>query len=374
LAPASGQTTSSLAGRGASVLRQLEERLNQELRKCVPYLPLRPALARVHNEQIGVLRVSSDMAPVALYDGVAYDWDNRSLRSISIHEIFERYLQRHRTSETRYTRGERVQMVYGELAWPIQPPPAIPNAWNGTDTRDGMSYDVQRQAMVWGTRRFKREQETVGWRCTLTAPLRHALMEVGERSDIVRSVPALRGHFSVRLNDLLASGVEVRPHATSGLFEHLPVYKRTNLRLQITADPQELFQRRRRMSLLRFRVPDVSLDRERVADVRQACADLGFRIYTVDEGSQSERAMLEGIRSEGFCDITLLAGLVCNRTPLTRELQYEQRTDSKTTHTAVLDIRVALWGSGDAAAGTIARLHMALHQLIHQRLFYLRTE
>lgn len=373
LAPSSARTA-SIFSRGTGVLQQLEERARQELQKCLPRLTLRPALARANDEQIGVLRVTGEPAPVALYDGAAYDWEHRSLRSIGIQELFERYLQHQRTSETNHA-GDRVQMVYGELDWPIQPPSPLPSAPNGVDLGDGVcAYNAQRQAMIWNTRGFKQQAGTAGWSCTLTAPLHRALMELGDSDDSIRAAAALQGHISIRLNDVLASGVKIQPHADNRLFDHLPVYKRTNLRLQFTADPQELFRRRRRMSLLRFRVPDVSLDTERVADVRQACADLGFRIANVDERRLPERALLEGVRNEGFCDIALLAGLLCERTPMTRELQYEQRTDSKVTQAAVLDIRIALWGSGDAAAATIARLHMDLHQLLHQRLYYLHTE
>jgi hypothetical protein len=340
----------------------------------MPRSALYPALARVNEEQIGVLRVSSDIAPVALYDGAAYDWFQRALRSISIDEAFARYLQRQRTGETTHADGDRMQMVYGELDWPIQPPPALRNARNVRDRHDGCAYEVQRRAMVWSGRRFTRDRATIGWRCALTARLRQALMDVGDPGDTVQSLPMLHGQVVIRMNDVLASGATVRAQAVSKLLEHLPVHKRTNLHLQITADPQELFERRRRMSLLRFRLADVPLDSERVATVRQACADLGFRILLVDENRLPDQAMLEGIRSEGFCDITLLLGMVCERTRMSRTLRYEQRIDSKATHTSALDIRMALWGVSDAAATMIARLHMDLHQLLHQRLSYLRTE
>jgi hypothetical protein len=228
--------------------------------------------------------------------------------------------------------------------------------------------------MVWKARRFELQRGTAGLRCALTTPLGYALMAVDETGVGVTSMLELRGHIQVRLNDVLASGVEIVPQSDNDLLRNLPVYKRTHLWLRIKANPQELFRRRRRMSLLRFRLPDVTLDVERVADLKQACADLGFRISHVDESDLPERAMMEGIRSEGFCDIGLLAGLVCDRTLLSRALHYEQRTDSKTSDTALLDIRIVLWGSGDDAAAEIARLHMALHQIIEQRLAYLRTE
>jgi hypothetical protein len=367
LLPSNGQKSKG------SALQLLEGRVAQESEKCLPRLSLRPAIARVNGEPIGVLRVPSDLAPVALYDGAAYDWHSRALRSLSLDDVFARYLRYQRLSDIDRAASDGVQLTYGELGWPIAPPPTLRQRRNGAAPQDAR-FEVQRRALVWQPRQFAPDPVTIGWRCHLTAQLRQALMDVGAAGDAVQTLDTLRGHVLICLNDVLASGATLRVEPTSKLLENLPILRRTNLRLQLDADTQALFEQRRRMSLLRFRVPDVSLDEERVADVRQACADLGFRIHTTDTRGLPNQAMIEGMRSEGFCDITLLVGLLCERTPLTRALAYGQRTDSKDTHLAALDIRAAFWGSGDAAAATIARLHMELHQLLHQRLFYLRTE
>jgi hypothetical protein len=367
LLPAAGQKS-----RG-SALQLLEGRVARETEKCVPRLPLRPAIAHVNGEPIGVLRVSSDLAPVALYDGGAYDWQSRSLRSLSVDDVFARYLRQQRVSENDRDAGEGVQLVYGELSRAIAPPPPLRPRRNGAAPHDA-HFEVQRRAIVWRPRQFVPDPVTLGWRCGLIAQLRQALMDIGAAGDTVQTLDALRGHVLIRLNNVLASGVTLRVQPSSKILDHLPIFRRTNLRLQLEADTQALFDQRQRMSLLRLHVPDVSLDNERVADVRQACADLGFRIHTVDTSRLANQAILEGMRSEGFCDITLLVGMHCEQTPLTRALAYGQRTDSKATHVAALDIRAAFWGAGDAAAATIARLHMELHQLLHERLFYLRTE
>jgi hypothetical protein len=375
LGAATSQPASLLPGHGAGALRQFEEHLEQELKQCIPHLLLRPALAQINHEQIAVLPVSSELAPVALYDGIGYDWNNRARRSLNTDEVFERYLRRQGMSGTDRSGGDPIWMVHGEISWPIQPPQSLTGARDRTATGDGRCmYDVQRQAMVWKASSFEPQHGTAGRRCELTTPLGYALMDVDETGVGVAALPELRGHIQVRLNDVLASGVEIVPQSDSDLLRNLPVYKRTHLWLRIKANPQELFRRRRRMSLLRFRLLDVALDIERVGDLKQACADLGFRLSQVDQSELPDRAMMEGVRSEGFCDIGLLVGLVCDRTLLTRALHYEQRTDSRTSDATLLDIRILLWGSGDDAAAEIARLHMALHQIIQQRLAYLHTE
>jgi hypothetical protein len=173
-------------------------------------------------------------------------------------------------------------------------------------------------------------------------------------------------------------------------FKRLPIHKRTNVRLEVTLYTQKLFRRRSRMSRLRFRVPDVSLDRERVADIRQTCADLGFQIYAIRNYKSPDEymseAQLEGIRNKSFYDIHLFARITrTSPQQLSRELRYRQRTDSKTIPVSMLDINIWLWGSGDdtteedtsphvSLAEEIASLHVDLYDILSQRLHYLHTE
>ena len=124
--------------------------------------------------------------------------------------------------------------------------------------------------------------------------------------------------------------------------------------------------------MLRFQISDVFLDRDRIADLKKACADLGFRISETDN-SQESMAIFEGIRSHGFCDISLLAVVVSDPAPVVRDFFCEQRTDIKDMRTATLDIRIVMWGNGENAASEIADLQLTLYDLISQRLQYLHT-
>ncbi|MEO7912684.1 MAG: hypothetical protein ABIV47_23790, partial [Roseiflexaceae bacterium] len=146
------------------------------------------------------------------------------------------------------------------------------------------------------------------------------------------------------------------------------------LLLRLSIDAGWLFRRRRRASLLSFRLPDLTLNDERVAAVRQACVDLAFRMDVPQIGPSRNNALLRGLRSKDFYDISLLVGIRYEQESITRELRYDQRTDSKHTDTGMFDIRIALSGVGDDAAGEIARLHLHLQQLISRRLQYLRAE
>jgi hypothetical protein len=187
----------------------------------------------------------------------------------------------------------------------------------------------------------------------------------------------VEGTIRIRLNDVLASGLEATPEANeeNGWLNTIPIIKRTYLHLHVTASLNELFKRRTKSSLLRFFVPDVLLTQERVADIAQVCADVGFRVYEEALYESSPiKATIRGIRSHGSHDIFLLIGLVCERSELQRELHYDGWRDSKSTFTAMLDVRALLWGTGEGVEDEIGRLHIQLYQTINQRLLYLRTE
>jgi hypothetical protein len=380
-----------------SVRQQFEARLRQELDRCILRLELpQLELTQRDGEQIGVLRIPGTLAPVALYNDQGYTWTNRDaqgrklanyfLRQLSIHDVYDLYHEYMHTAQA----GAQAQVVYGELAWPIQPSEAIEVGNGGVHMPSNVRYDVQRQAMVWSTTQFKLEQDTNWWCCDLIAPLRDALIQLDDSGKITSTAPVLTGVLLVHLDNFLASGLEITPlanndnqdsHTTGAAndkdwFKRLPARKSTNIRLEITIYTQELFKFRSRMSRLHFRVPDVHLDRERVADIRQACADLGFQIYEVEESNGfTPWAFLKGIRNKGFYDITLVAFIASsNPQDITRELRYRQRTDSKTIQASLLDINIWLWGSGDTAAKEIASLHIGLYDILSQRLHHLRTE
>lgn len=362
----------------------LHRRLRRELLHSAPMIQT-PAITvmTIDQERIVVIQVAPDgveaVAPVMLLDDKGYVWSNREIRPIAIHDLLERYQGRVR-SATRQPGAGYVHLTYGELSRAVQPPQPV--EFDRIAQRDAGSahYDVQRQAVVWGMRQFEPEPDTDGLRCNLSVPMRHALTALGV-DDKLGGDTALRGLLQVRFDDVLASGTDVKLSARIGddhWLANLPIYKSTRLRLETEVYPQELFDRRSKMSMLHFRIPDVTLDRERVADLKQACADLGFRVYNLDARESDDQTIpmlrLQGIRSKEFCDIQLFAGIICERTQLSRTLQYERRTDRKHTQVAMMDVRVVLWGSGDKAPGEIAVLHHELYGILNQRLRYLRTE
>ncbi|MFL5805350.1 MAG: helix-turn-helix domain-containing protein [Roseiflexaceae bacterium] len=380
-----------------SLRQQLDARLRQELERCLPHLaPPRLEITQLGDEQIAILYLPSTLPLVALYNDQGYLWGNHDDQGRQLDKYAARLIDIHTVSTLYHERmlpGAYVEMVYGEIAWPIQPSAAIEVGSGSVYMPGNVHYDVQRQAMVWQTTQFKLEKDTNWWCCELIAPLRDALVQLNDGGKITSTAPVLTGVLLVRLDSFLASDLEITPLANSededshttgttsakGWFKHLPIYRRTNLRIEMTIYTQELFKRRRRMSRLHFRVPDVHLDEERVADIRQACADLGFQIYRVNEDwlfdDVRPRAQLAGIRNKGFCDITLFAVIArSNPQELTRELRYRQRTDSKTIQASLLDIGIWLWGSGDMVAEEIASLHIGLYEILSQRLHHLRTE
>jgi hypothetical protein len=139
-----------------------------------------------------------------------------------------------------------------------------------------------------------------------------------------------------------------------------------------------MFERRTKTSRLRFLIPDVLLDRERVDDLAHVCADVGFRVFDANlldtAPSAPTKAIIHGIRGSGYYDISLLIGLLCHSSELTRELYYDGWHDSKSTTTAVLDVRIKLWGTGADVQAEIGRLQLELYKTISRRLQHLRTE
>lgn len=86
-------------------------------------------------------------------------------------------------------------------------------------------------------------------------------------SDVIIANPEATGHIRIRLKDVLVSSLDIKAQAHSDenqWLEAVPIHKRTYLNLRYNARLNELFQRRTKSSLLRFLIPDVLLDRERI--------------------------------------------------------------------------------------------------------------
>jgi hypothetical protein len=368
---------SILAGLGfgrQSVLQQIERHLRDIQRKCLPLLTLpRPELRHENQERIVLLSIPNTLTKAALYDGQGYLWNGQTLAPLTNQQVFDNYLSRASSGQIHRSSEALVQLLRGQIGWSIQPPHSLDGRASNRQF-DLCAYDVQHLAMRWPQQWF--EERQTGFHCDLIAPLRHALMRVGQDNRAASGDPLLSGTFHVRLENFLASGIDFKADFQNSRFENLPVYKRTNLFVTLRIRTGVLFKRRQRMALLRFRQPDMMLDAERIADLQQACADAGFRIYDLDEIQPGpvNSAVFQGVRNQGYHDISLVAGLVWNPVQLRRERHYTQRIDSKLTDTGMLDVRMLLWGAGDEAGKEIARLQLELHQIISQRLAYLGSE
>lgn len=365
------------------LLQRLTARLRSELARCTPALAgLRPELASLDGELLVVLHLPRSAAPAALYDNRGYEWTGVALREISVREVFRHYLRQVGASEQRRPSTAPVWMDYAQIAWPVRPPPVLKRVGNqGVDAHINVgSYDVQRQAMVWQRAAFYDQEGTNGLRCTLSTSLRQAFVSLDGSIEAPASRP-LGGQARVQFDEVLVSGLSLALDAPHPVLGHPPVVKRTNVVLNLTVRANDLFRGRRRMSLLHFHLPDVTLvheRRERIADLRQACADLGFWVYDVHPADDAPEArpwvLLRGIRNTHHHDITLIAAIIYQPMQLTREQRYNQRTDSRSVQTGALDMRIVFWGSGAEAAKEIATLQLELRQLLQERLHYLRAE
>lgn len=380
---------------GRNIVQRMRARLQEEQRRLTPLSgELRPEFTTIGEERIVVLRVIRSLAPAALCEQKGYVWANGLLREVSVQDVFERYLRRVGTHDLRRPSSATVTMDYGQLDWPVQPPrqlKAVTSA-NAAELSQGV-YDVQRQAIVWSAQPFEQQEGTNGFNCRLSTRLRQRFRPNGSQ---LNEVDTLSGTFRIRFDHVLASGMEfarATQHPTTGepiaahpLLMHAPIVKRTFLVLHVQVRTYELFQRRKHMSILHFRMPDVALGqerRERVADLRQACADLGFWVYDVypaeSDDSSSPYVLMRGIRSTGYQDIHMLAGVRYESTQIQRQLQFDKRIDSKEVQAGQLDARLVMWGNLDPTPPddlpmSMAELQLELRQIIQQRLQYLRAE
>ncbi|NJN53929.1 MAG: hypothetical protein HC804_03730 [Anaerolineae bacterium] len=356
-----------------------EKILAREMEKLLPQFPP-PAIEPRHlgAQKIIIIHLPAWQYPISLYDGQGYQWQNLALNEVKIGELFEKY------SELTSSRGQAFddQDAYLEMASlqrPVRPPEEMEHS-TSLEIKEGLSYDVEYQAQVWRPRPFKRDEDTVGYSLQLTAPLRHVSLTFADGGRVGNRSPEANGRIRIRLNDVLVSGLEVTPKANeqNSWLNAIPITKRTYLNITYKARLNELFKRRTKTSRLRFLIPDVLLDRERVDDLAHVCADVGFRVFDMrlfdTAPSAPAKATIQGIRSFGYYDISLLIGLLCHRSELTRELHYDGWRDSKSTTTSVLDVRVKLWGTGKDVESEIGRLQMQLYKTISRRLQHLRAE
>ena len=373
----STQLTLPLFGR-RNALSSLEAHLRQELDRCVPRLTLpQIAVTQVDDEQVGIVQVLSDIAPVALYNENAYEWSSSTLKSLSQPQVlFSRFLERTGIGASDRPGNGSAYLSYAELNWPICPPPDIHlNGYShsGADREAILpDYDVQRQAYVWHKQAFFGAED--GRTCSIAVPLRHALMRVEQQAIASGDIPVLKGRINLQFDDVVASGLRINLNPSDALARNLPVFQRTHVQVNVEITADALFHRRRRMQTLRFCLSDVVLDEESICAVQHICEDVGFRVVDTHYDRPGGTQTLYGIRSKNYCDLTLLVGLRCDSEVLTRELHFEQRTDSKHTNTGTLDLRIVLVGAGRDAAVQMKDLHMALYRAISQRLHYLRAE
>jgi hypothetical protein len=357
--------------------QDLESIVRDETSKMLPQINM-PHIERRHlgNQQVAIIHMPAVQFPISLYDGTGYLWQNLSLNEIKGQELFDKYLELTGSRGNVYD-DQDVNLERALLNRPIRPPERV-----DTENQAGSEipeYDLEYQAQVWQPRAFRRNEDTLGFPLELTVPLSHISLTLADNGEVVTKEPEATGTIRVRLNDVLVSGCEVTPEANeeNHWLNAIPVIKRTYLQISYKARLNELFHRRKKTSQLRFLLPDVLLDRERVEDLAQVCADVGFRVtqqQLFDAGSSTVKATINGIRSHRYHDIALLIGLNCERTELTRELHYDGWRDSKSTYTTMLDIRVKLSGTGEEVQTEIGRLQMDLYRTISQRLQHLRAE
>lgn len=361
--------------------QSFEKRINSAVEGLLPKVfNLRPEYATIEGEHVVVLRIKGHRSTVAMYKGIAYEWTGTVRRKISEEDVYRLYMRRSGQLLDDSPSGDLVTLLYGDLSWPSHPPITPKLSLRLQDqTTDGnlATFDHQVRAMVWHDRNFINHAGTQGSGCRLSTRLRHAF---AKPNSLEKSTdPNLNGFLQIKLDKVLASGLECEIQAKHPLLEGVPVYKHTQIIANLQIKTPELFLRRRKASLIHFQIPDVasgSEAQERIFDLQQICADLGFWVEqpVILPSSQEIRVLLRGFRNTHHNDIYLILGFRYITTDVMRELSFKQRVDRKQIKVGHLDVRIVLTGIGNTVSSEMTLLQLELSQLIHDRLHYLRTE
>jgi len=372
------------------IYQEIQEHLQKELQNVLPKLP-EPKLEviEVDDGLIAVIQIQNSSSPVALYNGKSFKWlEENGLEEMQFAELFNKFLDSSVSLSTVSPPSEKISLQHAKFDWPIQPP--CLNSAKNTGEVGRERYDVQHRAMVWDVATFdSSNDETSGFNHSLILPLHQVLLELDENGRVRTKSPEVRGEIVVRLHDVLPSGLKVEPeHGGRGdvddiggnLLRNLPIIRQTNFHFKLQIRLKELFERRRKTSLLHFRILDVDLTTQRLIDLHHICADLGFRtkpqpnIY-FEKSDKSKSVVVEGNRNKGFYDIFLALGVRCEKIPIKRELRFEEkRIDSRDTSTAIMDIHLALQGTGPDVAEEISQLQMRFYETVSKRFHHLHTE
>lgn len=350
-----------------------------------------PAFATLDGENVAVLRIKPTHPTVATFRDGAYEWTGAVIRPFSYAELYRRYMERMGQPLRQSKTGDHALLSFGELYWPVQPPsiPKLAVTQRADNDRSLAQFDEQRRAMVWRDLPFAEREGAKGLVCSLTTRLNQAFFgengmegasgQTGLNSGDSGMPNVLRGKLKIQLDDTLISGLECLVETEHPLLKGVPVAKRTFLIANITIYANEIFERRRRVSLFHFQVPDINFDEtayERIGDLHQICADLGFWLEKsfVQSLPRGTVILLRGIRNAGYQDITLTLGVMHSTTQMDRELRFEQRIDRKQLKTGLLDVRIMLSGVGQKSDQEMVRLQLELGRLTKERLHYLRAE
>jgi hypothetical protein len=355
---------------GASAIREFSDKVTATLAKCQPALRATIGLSDAGESKLGVIVIDGRQAPAALHMGKAHRLD-KVLSEIPESEWLTLYLNNLTRGQSRASASGSTRIEYAALDWDVQPPTVAESA------EAYPSYDPQKQSMVW-QRPPALTQQTDGFEGRLVAPLTHVFVNTGDAN----TADALTGSIVVVFDDVLASGAEVSLTPPAGANDDLiralstvAITRRTRVKLRVSAHILALFKRRESLSQLQLRIPDVPLTAEIVDHVRQACADVGFRVTRARSAQRTaELTTLSGTRNKDYNDIQLEVRMWLERAPLKREVRFARRTDTREAETTTLTVIFSLRGVGDKAPGDIAQLQSDLSQIVHQRLNYQRAE
>lgn len=371
------------------IYKEIDEHLQEELLNVLPKLPKQKLeVFEVDDELIAVIQIQNAGSPIALYDGKAFKWEEETgLQEMKFADLFSKYLDSSNILPALPPPDELICLQYAKFHWPIQPP-CLNSETTGRNA-DQERYDVQHRAIVWDAAPYASSEDTGGYEHKLTMPLHQVLLDLEESGGIITKSPDVEGEIVVRLNNILLSGLKIEPEqmadieddsAGGNLLRNLPIIKQTNFHFRLQVRLKELFERRKKTSLLHFRILDVDLTSQRVTDLHHICADLGFRTIhhrniRHETSDYSKFTLIEGNRNKGFYDIFLALGVKCKKMPIKRELRFEEkRIDSRDTSTAIMDIHLALQGTGPNVADEISQLQMRFYETVSKRFHHLHTE
>ncbi len=244
----------------------LEKTLKEATKHWQPHLDIRDVDPEPRKNG-WIIRVKPTSSVIYSVDGVVYSWENGKPKELTIDETYK-LIKDHCTSHYPLI-GTRPVISYANLKW---------HDFNARESH-GVRYDPQKQVIKWSEKIWFWPTPNHKFKMTLPVIINRPVELYREKN--------IGGQVQVELKEQLKSGLEIdyfnalgeqRPRPQGGL----PVIeKKSKIQLEFDIILGAVFQRRLFKTSRKLEFEGVKPDGERLKDIQEMLADLGFENITV---------------------------------------------------------------------------------------------